>query len=502
MPRASGAFVAIVGPDGVGKTTVARVLAELYDGPTAYFHFRPPLLSALAPRPPDAAELPMSKNTGDGLRVVGWLRLIRNVVHCWLGYLLRVRPALDKGTLVIADRWVYGYLVHPRALQFYGPAWLADLAIRTLPRPHMIVNLRAPRELIHERKQELAPGQIEAELATWAGLSAARLNTFDADAPPRVIGQRILDELAQLADAPRAATYKSFPPGRDYFRVPVSSTGAALAGLSLYPACKPTALWAQRAVWRAVACVGPRALPGRASSWRPAIDDDTWAALSGAWRSCLGPFDAMAVYERRQTSRPGLALLLLRGGAPVAFVKLRIAGRESLCEEAHAHGAVWKARPHSFTVPEPLLYDTVGGWDYFAIAPLPPRIHYPPKRPPLDAILLEIEHALTELARPSGTPAHWRPMHGDFAPWNLRRVGRAALVLIDWERAGWGPPHADRVLYRATEAALRGVEVRVPDALEAIQFWQRKVVSRPVTDMDYTFTRALQQCLHSMERRA
>jgi len=226
-----------------------------------------------------------------------------------------------------------------------------------------------------------------------------------------------------------------------------------------------------------------------------------WEELSALWSTRIGPFDSMAAYQRRQASRPGLALLLLRSGTPVAFVKLRTAGGESLCDEANAHSAVWRVQPRSFTVPEPLIYGTVREWDYFVTAPLRPRIHYPPRDPPLDAILREIEAGLADLRRPPGIPKHWRQMHGDFAPWNLRSVGCAALVLIDWERAGWGPPHADRVLYSATEAALRGTEAAVPDALEAIRFWQRKVASRPDSDMDHAFTRVLKERLQTMEVR-
>jgi hypothetical protein len=281
----------------------------------------------------------------------------------------------------------------------------------------------------------------------------------------------------------------------------MSSKRAALAGLSLYPSCKRRALWGQRAAWAAVNLFGPSALPGRASPWRPSIDDDVWEELSAAWNARVGPFDSMAAYQRRQASRPGLALLLLRRGTPVAFVKLRTAGRESLCDEANAHAAVWRVQPRSFTVPEPFIYGTVREWDYFATAPLPLRIHYPPADPPLDAVLWEIEAALADLHRPPGTPEHWRPMHGDFAPWNLRHLGRSTLVLIDWERAGWGPPYADRVHYRATEAALRGTEVEVPDAIEAIRFWRSKVASRPDSDMDHAFTRRLRERLRTMEAR-
>jgi aminoglycoside phosphotransferase (APT) family kinase protein len=67
-----------------------------------------------------------------------------------------------------------------------------------------------------------------------------------------------------------------------------------------------------------------------------------------------------------------------------------------------------------------------------------------------------------ELARPGGTPAHWRPMHGDFVPWNLREDRTGTLWLLDWEDAGWGPPYADVVRYAA---AYQSISTAEPDQM-------------------------------------
>ncbi len=70
-------------------------------------------------------------------------------------------------------------------------------------------------------------------------------------------------------------------------------------------------------------------------------------------------------------------------------------------------------------------------------------------------------------------------MHGDFTPWNLRSAGRGPLSLVDWEDAGWGPPHADEVLYRAVSAALGGGQpVGEVPAGEAADFWIDRVGAR------------------------
>jgi len=46
---------------------------------------------------------------------------------------------------VVADRWIYGYVVQPAALRFYGPSWLALAALRVLPRPNLVVSSLALR---------------------------------------------------------------------------------------------------------------------------------------------------------------------------------------------------------------------------------------------------------------------------------------------------------------------------------------------------------------------
>jgi thymidylate kinase len=149
----SGCFVVLVGPDGVGKTTVARALLAQHQGPAGYFHFLP--LDGPLPRSPDAASIPPPKAGPGGSPVLGWIRLLRNAARCWVGYLRVVRPALKRHWLIVGDRWMYGYVVQPDTLKFHGPDLLALAVLRLLPSPHLIVNLTAPPHVIRARKQEL-----------------------------------------------------------------------------------------------------------------------------------------------------------------------------------------------------------------------------------------------------------------------------------------------------------------------------------------------------------
>jgi hypothetical protein len=194
--RTRGAFVVVVGPDGAGKTTVARALVAAFPGETGYFHFAPPVLGPLAAAPSDVSGVCVHKGGPGGSVLLGWVRLARNFVRFWLGYLRTVRPAVRRGALVVGDRWAYGYLVQPHALKYFGPPALAALALRWLPRPDLVVNLAAPAAVVHARQQVLPVARLADELAAWAGLRAARLRTFDATAAPDELAHAVLAAIA------------------------------------------------------------------------------------------------------------------------------------------------------------------------------------------------------------------------------------------------------------------------------------------------------------------
>jgi hypothetical protein len=89
------------------------------------------------------------------------------------------------------------------------------------------------------------------------------------------------------------------------------------------------------------------------------------------------------------------------------------------------------------------------GWSVRQYEPLP-RLHGPAKwnAQRMRRVAADVPLALEGLLpRPDGIPDHWRPMHGDFVPWNLREDASGQLWLLDWEDSGWGPPLADFLRY-------------------------------------------------------
>lgn len=188
--RERGAFVVIVGPDGVGKTTVAHHLMALRPGRAAYFHFRPPISSKFWSEPPQN-ELIRTKSPTSGTRIMGWTRIFWSLLVFWAGYLLRVNPATRKGWLIVGDRWGYGYMAQPQGLKFYGPERLASWVVRRLPQPTLVANLIAAPEVISARKQELTAAQLGDEMKRWGELPVSRMRTFDATGAPAEIALQI-----------------------------------------------------------------------------------------------------------------------------------------------------------------------------------------------------------------------------------------------------------------------------------------------------------------------
>ena len=295
-----------------------------------------------------------------------------------------------------------------------------------------------------------------------------------------------------------AGPFVRVPPRRRNIQVPVPSRRATLAGLALYAPCRFRTLVAHHAGWALVGVLGARVLPGARGAWQPPMDVECWEAVCAAWRRDIGPFDAVAVYERPQASRSGVSALLLEDGHPRAFVKLRQeAARLELSERVLT--ALAAAPSRHFHAPVPLAGGDEGSWEWLALTPMPLFPHRPPRHPPLPRIVEDLQDRLAPVLDGHGVPSHWRPMHGDLTPWNLRRVGPWALWLLDWEEVGWGPPRADEVYYAATASVLLGGRPpsQTADA-EAVRFWRRRVGSRPSGDFDRVLNDALVGILATM----
>jgi hypothetical protein len=269
-----------------------------------------------------------------------------------------------------------------------------------------------------------------------------------------------------------ADQYKLFPPFVGHINIPLSNRRAAVAAAGLYTPGRWTTSLLRLASLTYLRLVGPRFLPGSTHTWTPPMDREPWDEIFARIEAAVGTVEEFAIYERRQSTRTGFSLLLLRGGSPVAFARVNRDRHERIRKEFLVLGLLRDARPLRFDAPEPIACGDVREWSYLVTTALLPGRHRIAKDPPLGMITDDIHRALQPLPCPPDTPPHWKPMHGDLVPINLRDAGNGRMVLYDWESVAWAPPGADQVMYRAAEAVLSGKRVALDEWAEAKAFWQ------------------------------
>ena len=191
-------FLAIAGADGVGKSTVLRLLIpELVrrGGFRGYlfFHWKP-IKADLSydAIPSDNPHNPRGKTPRTPLASLVFL------AHHWLdflvGYWRFVRPALRSGRLVVADRYTYDVLLDPVRFRLRLPFWILRVFVRSLPRPDRAILLHAPPAVIRARKPELSEPEIGAYQTALLSCPLIRAPlAADAARTP----QEIVDDLLQ-----------------------------------------------------------------------------------------------------------------------------------------------------------------------------------------------------------------------------------------------------------------------------------------------------------------
>lgn len=280
---------------------------------------------------------------------------------------------------------------------------------------------------------------------------------------------------------------REFPPRRRGVLVPIHHKGATLAGLSMYTASKHHIVALQKAAYSITRMFGPKVLPGRTFDWAPPLDADTWKSLLRTWREVLGPFDSFAVYQRRQSARVGLTLVVAHRSEPVAVIKVRDTN-DGLSLEQGLLRAVGAATPQTFAVPRAMGEGAMGNVMWSAQSAVFRRPHSAVRNVPtgfwedLNSVLAAIEVELPLSPLPVGPDLDARstlhPSHGDLTPWNLRRDHTGRVWLFDWEDACLAPVAADRAYFHGSLNAITRSPVPVDLPTGAIEYAARLFASR------------------------
>lgn len=171
--RPSGVVIAMLGVDGVGKSTVIRAISPVLEmathGAFSVKHLRPGLLPPLArlkgeQRKQIGPVLNPHDSTPSGI-FGSIVRLLYLALDYMLGYWLLLRPRIAKSPAVLLfDRYFYDIMLDPQRfrIRFAGRklAWF----LRLLPKPDILLCLHASPAVIAARKQELPLAEISRQV--------------------------------------------------------------------------------------------------------------------------------------------------------------------------------------------------------------------------------------------------------------------------------------------------------------------------------------------------
>jgi len=169
----TGVLLSVLGPDGVGKSTVLEGLAAEFVVPLRrryLFHWRPQLLAKRKDNRPVTD--PHGQSPRGSLASMAYLTAF--FADCWAGYLFVIKPRLVRSGFVQFDRYFHDVLVDPRRYRYGGPKWFAALLSRLLPEPDLVIVLDANEDLIFSRKTELTRAEIQRQRQAYAELRFQR----------------------------------------------------------------------------------------------------------------------------------------------------------------------------------------------------------------------------------------------------------------------------------------------------------------------------------------
>jgi hypothetical protein len=176
----AGIDVAILGADGVGKTSVCHTLASF---PASRMPFQritwahlyqrvlPPLGTIARVvkrrRAPASGEPVFTPGTRPAPLGFWMMAYSYYIIDMWLGHWLKSQRQLAKTTLVLHDRHSLEVQLDLKRYRYRGPARIANWMAKRTPQPELVIVLDAPDEVVHARKPNTPLEETQRRLTIY-----------------------------------------------------------------------------------------------------------------------------------------------------------------------------------------------------------------------------------------------------------------------------------------------------------------------------------------------
>lgn len=182
VTQPTGCWVAFMGPDGCGKSTVLTALNREFRSvfnDVQYFHMRPRIINR---QPASAA--PVTDPHGQPPRglAASIAKVVDLTVDYFLGYLFSILPAVIRTNMVLFDRCFYDLVVDGRRIRYGGPPALLAAAAQIAPGPDLVILLDAAPQVLWSRKQEVPLEELARQRAAYLELVRKTKNAVVVDA--------------------------------------------------------------------------------------------------------------------------------------------------------------------------------------------------------------------------------------------------------------------------------------------------------------------------------
>ena len=169
----TGYVIAVMGPDGCGKTTVINQLKKDIEPA-----FRRIQQFHLFPVPQKGESKAENNPQGKTKRnfVLSVLKLMYFVRIYVGGHFKYVLPAKIRSTFTIFDRYYDDILVDPLRYRNGTPDWVVKFFGLFIPEPELWIILDCPTEVIQARKSEVPPEETERQRQAYLALAKTKKN--------------------------------------------------------------------------------------------------------------------------------------------------------------------------------------------------------------------------------------------------------------------------------------------------------------------------------------